>query len=238
MLLFVLFIIALFLLYTVIPFVLSRWMGIGVFQKSQYDQRLAFTFDDGPDPLYTVQLLDVLNQYSVKASFFVVGERAERFPEIIERMHMEGHLIGIHNYTHRSNWLMSPWKVKEGVEKTAQIIEQITGHRPVYYRPPWGMLNLFDYWIHPHYQIILWSVIVGDWRSKGGAARILQSLQQSLHPGAVILLHDCGATWGADEDAPKYTIAALRQLLSELAVQNKGTATVNEMLQKKKGLHP
>ncbi|XJZ28270.1 polysaccharide deacetylase family protein [Bacillota bacterium Lsc_1132] len=220
----------LLLLYTIVPFIASRWVGIGVFQRSYRDERLALTFDDGPDPVYTNELLDLLKENQVKASFFVVGERAQQYPDIIRRMYREGHLIGVHNYVHRSNWLMAPWQVKQGVKKTADIIEDITGSRPVYYRPPWGMLNLFDLFLHKNFQIILWSVMVGDWRSKGGEKKIINRLREKITPGATIVLHDCGVTKGADEDAPKYTIKALRQLFKEMPVKNYSFIRIDEML--------
>ena len=234
MLLFLFILFFLLLLYTLIPFGLSRWGGIGVFQRAGNDERLAFTFDDGPDPVYTNELLDLLQKYQVKASFFVVGSRAEQYPEVIQRMYREGHLIGIHNYVHRSNWLMTPWRVKQGVMKTADTLEKITGERPVYYRPPWGMLNFFDFFIHKDFRLILWSVMAGDWRSKGGKDKILHRLRKKIKPGSVILLHDCGVTYGADEDAPKYTIQALKQLIKELLEKGYSFTRIDEMVKKEK----
>lgn len=224
----------LLLLYTIIPFLLSRWLGIGVFRKSTKRELLALTFDDGPDPVYTNELLDLLKEYQVKASFFVVGTRAKQYPDIIRRMHLEGHAIGIHNEIHRSNWLMSPWKVKEGINNTADSIENITGSRPMLYRPPWGLLNFFDYFHHNRLQIVLWSVMVGDWRSRGGEQKIIDRLRAQVQPGSVIVLHDCGVTWRADQDAPNYMIAALRQLLKEWREQGYFFARIDEMFTEKK----
>lgn len=221
-------------LYTIIPFVLSRLFGIGVSQSSSGEMQLALTFDDGPDPIYTNELLDVLKEYNVKASFFIVGSRAEQYPDIIRRIHEERHLIGIHNYVHRSNWLMAPWQVKRGIEKTADLLEEITGKRPQYYRPPWGMLNLMDFFIHKDYRIILWSVMADDWRSKGGEKKVIHHLRSQIKPGAIILLHDCGVTWGADEEAPEHTIEALRQLLPELSKKGFSFLRVDEMLNEKR----
>ncbi|MGG5253190.1 polysaccharide deacetylase family protein [Neobacillus sp. SM06] len=234
MLLLLIILLSLLLLYTLIPFGLSRLGGIGVFQKASHDERLAFTFDDGPDPVYTNELLDLLQKYQVKASFFVVGSRAEQYPEVIRRIYKEGHLIGIHNYVHRSNWLMTPWRVKQGVAKTADILEGITGERPVYYRPPWGALNIFDLFIHKDFRLILWSVMAGDWRSKGGKDKILHHLRKNIKLGSVILLHDCGVTFGAEEEAPKYTIQALKQLIKELIEKGHSFARIDEMVIKEK----
>lgn len=221
-------------LYMIVPFVLSRIFGFGVSRSSPGGMDLALTFDDGPDPVYTNELLDVLKENNIKASFFVVGSQAEQYPDIIRRIHEEGHLIGVHNYVHRSNWLMAPWQVKQGIEKTADLVEKMTGRRPRYYRPPWGLLNLMDFSIRKDYRIILWSVMADDWRSKGGEKKVIHRLQEQIKPGAIILLHDCGVTWGADEAAPRNTIEALRQLLPELSKKGFSLLRVDEMLDEKR----
>lgn len=213
--------IILLLLYAIIPFVLSRWIGLGVYKnggaEAVRERQVAFTFDDGPNPKYTMELLDLLKNHHVKASFFVVGTNAEKYPDIIQRIHQDGHLIGIHNYVHHSNWLLTPWKVKQGLERSALTIERITGKKPSYYRPPWGMLNLFDFFIHKHFHIILWTLMTGDWRSKGGSKKIEERLLKGIKPGDIILLHDSDENYGADENAPYYTIQALKLVLRELS---------------------
>jgi peptidoglycan-N-acetylglucosamine deacetylase len=220
----------LFILYTVIPYILSSWVGFGVYRNGIRKREIALTFDDGPSPKYTNELLDLLYKHQIKASFFVVGSKAAKHPEIIQRMDREGHLIGIHNYVHQSNWLLTPLQVKHGLEKSAQIIENIIGVKPSFYRPPWGVVNLFDFFIHKNYRIILWSLMVGDWRSKGGSKKREIRLLERVKPGDIILLHDCGDTWGADVDAPLYTIEALRRVLPELAKRGYTFGRVDEMI--------
>lgn len=218
------------ILYTIVPYIFTRWAGLFVFKKGSGANNIALTFDDGPNPKYTNELLDLLEQFQVRASFFVVGKKAQEFPEIIQRMHNEGHLIGIHNYIHHSNWLMSPWKVKQGIEKSAKIIESIIGIKSSYYRPPWGMMNIFDLFIHRKYHIILWSLLAYDWNSKGGIKKIETRLLKGIKPGDIILLHDNGETWGADEDAPQYTIGALKLVLPILIERGYTFKRVDEMI--------
>lgn len=210
---------------------LSRIAGLFVFQKGVGTSQIALTFDDGPSEKYTNELLDILKFHQIKASFFVVGENAEKNPDILKRMHSEGHLIGIHNYKHQCNWLLAPWSVKHGVEKTAKIIETITGTKPCYYRPPWGMMNFFDLFIH-QYHIILWSLMVGDWKSDGGSKKIETRLLKRIKPGDIIVLHDNGATWGAEEDAPKYMIEALTKVLKELSERGYEFSRIDELIKK------
>ena len=223
-------IIVFILFYTVIPYLLSRGLGLKIFKKGKDPSKIAFTFDDGPDPIYTPILLDLLKKDEVEATFFVVGSKAEKHPELIRRMHQEGHLIGIHNFVHHSNWLMTPWKVRKGLEDTAKIIENITGVRPVYYRPPWGMLNLFDFFRRGTYKIILWSVMAEDWRTSGGSEKIKNRLLSNIKGGDIILLHDCGDTPGAELDAPRNTINALKDVFKQVKVKGLRCVRIDELL--------
>ncbi|MCC3375624.1 polysaccharide deacetylase family protein [Cohnella sp. REN36] len=201
--------------YAFLPGIFSRIFGFRVFSKGKTEKEVALTFDDGPDPVYTPKLLDLLKQHGAKATFFVVGSHAEKHPEVIKRMHDEGHIIGIHNYVHRSNWIMRPKTVKRQVHRTSDIVKSITGERPKYYRPPWGIVNIFDFANKGNLQIVLWTSMFGDWKQRVGADRLYRKMRRKLQPGQVLLLHDCGDTFGADHDAPANTIAALERLLND-----------------------
>lgn len=200
--------------YAWIPTLIVRLLRVGVADKDMVQPSLALTFDDGPDPEYTPLVLDLLQKYGVKATFFVLGEHAAEHPALIRRMKEDGHMIGIHNYVHRSNAILTPWGVRRQVRETARIVEEITGEQPHYYRPPWGVVNVFDIIrVRFPYKLVLWSVMVGDWKSKGGADRIRSRLLSKVRNGAVIVLHDSGHTFGADEDAPGYMLDALQDFI-------------------------
>ncbi|WP_042122009.1 polysaccharide deacetylase family protein [Paenibacillus senegalensis] len=218
-------------LYMLLPWIITRIMGIGVVRRFQGNRQLALTFDDGPHPEYTPQLLDLLKKHNMKATFFVLASRAEQYPELLLRMHEEGHQIGVHNYDHKSNWLMLPWNVKRRqVDRSADIIERITGCRPTCYRPPWGMLNLTDLFLLKDYTIVLWSVMTGDWRSKVAEKRLKNSMLEGLKDGAIVLLHDSGDTLGANRDAPRYMLQALEEVLEELQRQSWATVRIDELM--------
>ncbi|KEO81144.1 polysaccharide deacetylase family protein [Tumebacillus flagellatus] len=219
---------ALVILYCLLPFLLSRVAGIGVMRKENRSTTVALTFDDGPNPDYTPRVLDLLKEFGVRATFFVVGTQAKQHPELIERMHREGHSIGIHGYVHHPHWLQSPRLVLRNAEKTADIVEEITGVRPTLLRPPWGLLNGLDYLFLRKFRIVLWSVMVGDWR-KQDVNRLSGRLRRGLKPGAVIVLHDSDHTPGAERGAPLVMLQALRSLLEESAAQNLHWARVEEM---------
>lgn len=156
----------LFLGYWIMPTII----GMLIFGKGRHDRELAFTFDDGPKLYFTT--FGSLKKTQDKSNFFVLGSKAQRDPQLFLRMHQEGHLIGVHNYAHRSNWVMTPLRVRRELNHSADIVERITGVRPVYYRPPWGLLTLFDFLLLKEYRIVLWSLILWDWRSKAGSEKI------------------------------------------------------------------
>lgn len=219
--------------YMFIPWILSRLLGIGVFRKGHIRREVAFTFDDGPDPKYTPLLLDLLSLHNVKATFFVLGSKAEEHPDLIRRIHEAGHQIGVHNYTHLSNWLMTPWGVrKHQINRSADIVEVITGTRPTYYRPPWGVINLGDFFMRKDFKIIFWSIMARDWNSHIGKTQLKRNLLQSITDGSVILLHDSGETIGADRDAPKFMMQALDDVLHNLKERGFQCIRIDEMIEK------
>ena len=220
-------------IYMLLPYILTRIIGYGVFSKAQTSNSLALTFDDGPHPKYTPLLLDLLKKHNAKATFFVLGAMAEKYPDLIRRMHEEGHLIGIHNYTHKTNWLLSPWSVRtDHVNKSADIVEEIIGRRPIYYRPPWGVINFFDLSLRKKFHIVLWSVMVSDWRSSepNDAIKMRDKLLAQCQGGDVILLHDSGETLGAVPEAPSYMLQALEEVLSQWKQQGMQFVRVDELM--------
>jgi peptidoglycan/xylan/chitin deacetylase (PgdA/CDA1 family) len=220
-----------FTFYAFLPGVFSRMFGFRVFKRGISDTAISLTFDDGPDPVYTPRLLDLLKQHDVKATFFVVGKHAEQHPEVLLRMHREGHAIGIHNYLHRSNWLMRPKSVAKQVSRTSDIIERITGEKPRFYRPPWGIMNLFDYTSRNSLEIILWSMMAGDWRKSTGPDKIRKRMLRHMKGGHIYLLHDCGNTFGADLDAPENTLQALSHFIPTALGQAFSFVRIDELVE-------
>jgi peptidoglycan/xylan/chitin deacetylase (PgdA/CDA1 family) len=113
-----------------------------VSNRSQVDQAnsVALTFDDGPDPVFTARLLDLLREKQVKATFFVVGQRAEQHPEIVRRACEEGHLIANHTWSHRNLFcFLTPGRLRSEIELGSKAIQQICGVCPRYFRSPVGL---------------------------------------------------------------------------------------------------
>ena len=190
--------------------------------------RIALTFDDGPDPRYSEKVLDVLKEYNVPATFFVMGSRAVAYPEIVQRMVNEGHIIGNHTYFH-------PNLVEEAdiptlereVNRTEDVLNDIIGYRTSLFRPPYGFLynELVEKLAEMRYLVIGWTVDSLDWQEDPPeviASRVLDNVQ----PGAIILMHD-GADWDGDRTN---TIEALRQIIPTLQEQGYEFVTVPELL--------
>ncbi|WP_258535654.1 polysaccharide deacetylase family protein [Bacillus sp. 03113] len=214
------FVILFFLFYSVIPTVLIRSFEIGITKRLKEENTIALTFDDGPEPPYTIEILNILKKYQVKATFFVVGEKVIRNPEIIKRMHLEGHTIGIHHFNHVSSWFLSPFGLQKQLEQTKKAISECINENVIYYRPPWGHFNLFTLLISRKYQVVTWSDILGDWKTSVSKNLLLDKLRLTKKDGSIIVLHDSGETFGADHDAPKYMIKNLEKYIQEC--QQKG----------------
>jgi peptidoglycan-N-acetylglucosamine deacetylase len=168
------------------------WSGNPVYSVPTHEKVVALTYDDGPHPTYTPEILDVLDRYHVKATFFMIGQRMENFPDLVEEVAKRGHAIGNHTYTHPRNLEKStPSQVIQELEKCEEVIERLTGHRAKLFRPPRGMLDgtVLTISNEEGYQTILWSVSADHHDAptpKAMAARVLGK----VHPGSIILAHD------------------------------------------------
>ena len=158
-------------------------------EDDQEDKKIAITFDDGPDAVFTPALLDGLKQRNVKASFFVIGQEAEKYPELIQRMKEEGHLIGNHTYHHVELTRVDAQTEQKEIEMTNEVLEQITGERPVFLRPPYGSWReeiLQDMEMLP----VKWNIDPLDWCTKSTGDIVRKVVTQAEENG-IILLHDC-----------------------------------------------
>lgn len=166
---------------------------IRAYCQCQTDDRIvAVTFDDGPDPHHTPQVLDVLKEYDVKATFFCIGDKVPGNEDLLRRMVAEGHDVGNHSCSH-SSWfpLFGQRKMLNDLKNSAQVLEEITGRKITFFRPPFGVTNptLARVVRQLGYQTIGWSVRSFD--TKGGSVdEIFQRVTRGIEPGAVILLHD------------------------------------------------
>ena len=152
---------------------------------------ICLTFDDGPEPVYTQKILDILDEYDVKASFFVLGKAAEKFPKLIEQMARAGHTIGNHSYNHHHPWMISSDCARQEVIRTTSIIKSITGNVPRWFRPPFGRLRIaMRKQAHKDTMAtVLWSHSIIDWGLLGTEFGISKRLQR-IEPNDIVLMHD------------------------------------------------
>jgi peptidoglycan/xylan/chitin deacetylase (PgdA/CDA1 family) len=186
--------------------------------------RVALTFDDGPDGVYTSQILDLLAENHARATFFVVGRRASTHRHLLSRMVAEGHELGNHTWNHAHLPRQSSDRVWQELAATTKVIRDASGRSPRWLRPPYGEMDARVRRIarEAGYDIAMWSVDPQDWRRPGGAT-IFERVSQRARDGAVILLHDGG---GVREG----TLAAVRQLVPALNKRGFRCVTLSELV--------
>ncbi|HEY3067001.1 MAG TPA: polysaccharide deacetylase family protein [Methylomirabilota bacterium] len=191
------------------------------------DDRIALTFDDGPDPVYTPRVLDVLAAHEAPASFFLVGERAARAPATVRRMASEGHEVASHGWSHKSLWLCSPARTEAEIARAQDVLGELAGAAPRHFRPPWGMVNaaMFGALRRHRLRCVLWSVQPEGLRPASAAAQVRHVLRRA-HPGAIVDLHDAEGTPGA----PERLWAALPAMIDGLRAAGYRLATVRDLL--------
>ncbi|MST74325.1 polysaccharide deacetylase family protein [Roseburia sp. MUC/MUC-530-WT-4D] len=151
-------------------------------------KKVALTFDDGPNPIYTPELLDGLEKRNVKATFFLLGEAVEDYPDIAKRIYEDGHLIGNHTYDHVNLGNLCENAACEQVRKTNEIIERVTGYYPEYVRPPFGEWkeNIDN---DVTMIKVLWNVDPLDWAT-GNADAVVERVVGKCEDNDIILMHD------------------------------------------------
>jgi peptidoglycan-N-acetylglucosamine deacetylase len=157
---------------------------------------VALTFDDGPDPRSTPWFLDELDRLGCRATFFVLGEMLERHPGTGRRVAEAGHEIAVHGWRHEYTLRTPPGRVAAEMGRTARLVRAVTGARPVWYRPPYGVLSaealVAARWhgLRP----VLWTAWGRDWTRHATPESVLATLAPGLRGGATLLLHDTDHT--------------------------------------------
>lgn len=186
---------------------------------------VALTFDDGPHKKYTVEVLDILEKYDAKATFFVVGQHAEKNPEVILRMYEDGHELANHTYTHPIR--SSVKKILKEIELTNDTIFSITGYSPVLFRPVEGQYTdaLVNAVTKEGFKLVMWSwhQDTEDWRNPG-VRKIVNTVLNGTKQGDVILFHDGGGNRAQ-------TVKALEEIVPELQKQGYKFVTISELME-------
>jgi peptidoglycan-N-acetylglucosamine deacetylase len=189
---------------------------VGRYGKSG-KKEVVLSFDDGPDPVYTPEILDILDRYNIKGSFFIVGENAMMHPQLVKRIQEEGHEISNHTFTHPDVSSISPTRMKIELNATQRLFQGITGHSMTLFRPPYiantelhtrkeqvPILQAMDM----GYTIACESIDSDDWKNTSKIELVNKVLHQ-LKKGNVILMHDAGGDRST-------TVEALLTIIEEL----------------------
>lgn len=196
-----------------------------VWKSAATEKKLvALTFDDGPDPLYTPRILDVLRQHHIKATFFLVGRQVEKYPELARRIVAEGHIVGSHTYTHPVLPTLDGRAVGEELDRTAAVFSEVLHLKTPLFRPPYGEWNptVFDEVRRRGGQFILWTVAF-EHREVPAPAQMIKRALRLLYPGGVLLMHD------GDTISREPTVQALPLLLEGLEQRGYRCVTIPEL---------
>lgn len=196
---------------------------------------VALTFDDGPYPPYTEQILDILNADDVKATFFIVGKNAAQHPELVRRIFMEGHQIGNHTYHHIDLLKANRQTVIEELERTNDVLLSITGVKPHIVRPPHGFRDpvVLEVMAGLGLKVVEWSVMSRDWTNPG-VEKIVNRTLDKITNGSVVLLHDGDGI--RSEASRAQTVAAVRLIIEHLKTEGYRFVTVDDILANMKGV--
>jgi peptidoglycan/xylan/chitin deacetylase (PgdA/CDA1 family) len=190
-----------------------RMFADAILRGPENARGVVLTFDDGPDPVHTRKVLDILDEHDAHATFFVIGRKVERHPEVVEEILARGHEVGVHGYAHdRLFSLRGPRRVRRDLERAVRALEKVTKQRPVLFRPPVGHTNPTIARIAEQLDLTMvgWSVAGFDGIAGATPSKVAARITKDLDDGDIVLLHDA-----AERDDHEPTIAkALPQILA------------------------
>ena len=204
-----------------------------IYKVPNNEKAIAITFDDGPSPVWTPEILDVLKEHNVKATFFMVGKHLERYPQVGKRVAEEGHEIGNHTYLHHVLLYYTNDELHLELKYTEYLIESITGKKATLFRPPkaWLTGREKEYIKDEGYKIVLWSINSKDWVSFFNVKYIVNNLLKRIKPGDIILFHDAGGTFTVEGGARSNTVKAVRLLIEKCKARGYKFMTVSELIE-------
>lgn len=184
---------------------------------------IALTFDDGPWPTTTTQILDILKKNNIKATFFWVGRYLQTYPDIGKQVAAAGHAIGNHTWNHEYLQYNEDGAARE-IERTSSLIEDLTGIQTSMFRPPGGILNngLAAYAQKKNYAVVMWSADSFDWRTL--TESLINNVMRQAKSGGIVLMHDGGGNRAR-------TVKALPDIIARLRKEGYSFVTVPELLQ-------
>lgn len=207
----------------------SQVFGPVAAERPLAEKVVALTFDDGPYPPYTGQILDVLRENRTVGTFFLIGANAAKYPDLVRRIAAEGHQLGNHTYNHPDLLKLDRAQIAAEAERAGAAIAAIAGERPHVVRPPHGFRDplVLDVMKRQGLRVVEWSVASRDWTNPGADVIVARTLQ-SIKSGSIILLHDGD---GVEAAAPRaQTVEAAGRIIRHLKAEGYRFVTVDELL--------
>lgn len=202
-----------------------------VYHVDVKDKVVALTFDDGPSPVWTPQILDELKKADVKATFFMLGEHVKKYPDVARRVAEEGHEIGNHTYGHPALVYYNKEELKEEIRACEKVIRETTGRTTCIFRPPKAWLSKREKKKirEMGYEVVLWTLNSKDWVTFDDKYMIKYILGH-VRPGDIILFHDSGGTFSVEGGDRHETVLAVRRLIERLHEKGYRFVTVTELM--------
>ena len=202
-----------------------------IFHVSTLGKKVALTFDDGPSPIWTPRILDILKKEEAKATFFMIGHHVQQYPDVARCVAREGHLIGNHGYAHSVLLYYTLAEIEEEIKYTEIVIKNITGCTTQFYRPPkaWMTTSIKRKIKSMGYDIVLWSLNSKDWVSFNHR-HIVKYFQSKIRSGDILLFHDSGNVFSREGGDRTQMVKAVSLLIHNLKHQGFQFVTVEELI--------
>ena len=207
----------------------GQWFGKAFHGLARGSKQVALTFDDGPNDPHTLRLLDVLAQYDVRATFFLIGRYVRQRPDIVQEIMKRGHVVGNHTFTHPLLIFHSSSRIRAEILQCREAIRDAVGEHSNLFRPPWGgrRPGVFGIVRQLGLEPVMWNVTGYDWNAPS-AEYIEKKVTAKIRGGSVVLLHDGShAAFGADRSK---TVTAVDRLVKRYKAEGLEFVTVPEIM--------
>ena len=205
-----------------------------IYHINTLNKAVALTFDDGPSPVWTPKILDELKKAGVKATFFMIGEHVEKYPDVARRVAEEGHEIGNHTIDHHVLVYYKMDELEKEIKDNEKIIKTITGQTTRYFRPPKAWLTAKEKKKirEMGYKTVLWTLNSKDWVTFDDKY-IIRYILNHIKPGDIILFHDSGGVFTAEGGNRNETVKTIAQLTQKLKEKGYSFVTITDLLNMK-----
>jgi peptidoglycan/xylan/chitin deacetylase (PgdA/CDA1 family) len=215
-----------------------RMFGDAVCDVPEAEGRVALTFDDGPDPESTRHVLRILSEAHASATFFVVGKKVQKHPEVLREIVAAGHALGVHSYDHNRLYaFLTPNAVRDDIERTRDVIEEATGQRPVWFRPPVGQMSprTAAGVERARAVVVGWNIRARDGLRSTKTEDCERRVKAQIESGSIVLLHDAWETKEVEPgesslDESPAGVQALRSILAECKRRGLEPQTLDQLL--------